>query len=169
MKCLIYLIFAAVLSSCTQGDPSPELRDEVYKDLQTELEIANKSLDAETKSLENLNADLKKALPQTGQIKFATKKVRDAEDRINTLTQQKLYFEIKIEQRKALAQSRYAESLKEGGRPWPDEKEITMYRSVVKFNRDKIAWEKTKGMKKDVPRGTGEKPAAEPATEASEH
>ena len=157
MKCLIFILFFTVLSSCTQVDPSPENRDEVYRDLQTELEIAGHSLEAETKSLESLTAELKKALPQTGQIKFATKKVRDAEARVNTIGQQKLYFEIKLEQRKTYVRARYHEALKSDGRPWPDEKELALYRSVVKFNHDKIAWDKAKGMKKAVPRGTGEK------------
>lgn len=156
MKCLIFIIFAVFMAACTQADPAPELRDEVYKDLQTELEIANHSIDSETRGLEGLRGELSKALPQTGQIKFATKKVKDSEDRLNTLNQQRLYFEIKLERRKNFVQSRYEESRHEGGKPWPDEKELALYRSVVKFNHDKIQWDKTKGMRKSVPRGTEE-------------
>ena len=160
MKCLFFALFALILTSCTQADPHPESRDEVYQDLETELGIAEKAFDAEEKMQERLQADLGKVLPQTGQVKFATKKLRDSADRLNALSQQKLYFGIKLEQRKAYVQSRYHESLKDPNRPWPDEKELSMYRSVVKFNREKIAWEKNRGMKKAVPRGTGEEKAA---------
>ena len=168
MKCLFFALFALILNSCTQADPHPETRDEVYQDLQTELGIAEKAFDAEEKQQERLQADMSKALPQTGQIKYATKKLHDSADRLNALTQQKLYFGIKLEQRKAYVQSRYQESLKDPARPWPDEKELSMYRSVVKFNRDKIAWDKNKGMKKAVPRGTTEEKHA-PAEAESEH
>jgi hypothetical protein len=156
MKCLFFAIIALFLTSCTQADRNPELRDEIYKDLVIELEIAEKAFEAEEKLHERLTVDLGKALPQTGQVKYATKKLRDSSDRLNTLSQQKTYFGIKIEQRKAYVQSRYQESLKDPNKPWPDEKELELYRSVVKFNREKIAWDKTKGMKKNVPRGTGE-------------
>ncbi len=165
MKCLFFAFFALILTSCTQADPYPESRDEIYKDLITELEIAEKAYEAEEKQQERLAAELSKALPQTGQVKYATKKLRDSSERLNALLQQKTYFGIKLEQRKAYVQARYQESLKDPTRPWPDEKELEMYRSVVKFNRDKIAWEKSKGMKKSVPRGTVEEKPAAPAGE----
>ncbi len=154
MKILILAIFLVSISSCDKVDRTPETRDEIYTDLQTELEIANKSLESEQKNLEKLKRELDKAIPQTGQVKYATKKVRDSEDRLNILAQQKTYFEIKIERRKFEVQQRYQESLKKGGRPWPDQKEIEMYKTVTAFYRNKLNWEKTKGVKKDVPRGT---------------
>lgn len=164
MKYLIFAALALILNSCTQSDPHPESRDEIYHDLETELEIATKAIDAEEKLHDRLEADIRKALPQTGQIKYATKKLKDSADRLSALSQQKLYFGIKLEQRKAYVLSRYQESLKDKGKHWPDEEELAMYRSVVKFNRDKITWDKNKGMKKAVPHGTAEeKPEPAPA------
>ncbi len=163
MKCLLFAIFAIILTSCTQANPNPETRDEIYKDLVSELEIAEKAYEAEEKQQEKLKAEFAKALPQTGQVKYASKKLKDSADRLNAIGQQKTYFGIKIEQRKAYVQSRYQESMKDPTRPWPDEKELELYRSVVKFNRDKIAWDKNRGMKKNVPRGTGDEKTAAPA------
>lgn len=171
MKTLILALFLISITSCNKSDPTPEIRDEIYTDLQTEFDIATKSLEAEEKSLEKLKKELDKAIPQTGQVKYATKKVRDSEDRLNELSQQKTYFEIKIERRKYEVRRRYQESLKKGGRPWPDAKEIEMYKTVTAFYRDKLHWEKTKGVKKkDVPRGTetpgGSGPEPSPAEAA---
>jgi hypothetical protein len=156
-----YLIIAALLlffSSCNPKNPHPEQLDEVYLDLVAELDIANKSAEAEEKNLANLIKERDQAVPQTGQIKFANKKISDSEAKLNGLKQQKLYFEIKIEQRIHADKRNYEESLKEGGKPWPDKDEIALYKSVVKFQREKLQWDKTKGIKKNVPRGTDKKP-----------
>ena len=151
---LILIIF--FFFGCKKTDPAPELRDEIYKDLIIELDIAQKSIEAEEKNLLRLQADLKKAVPQTGQIKFATKKVRDSESRLDQLRQQKIFFEIKLERRKEEVRFKYAQSLKPNGPPWPDEKEIEMYKTITQFQRSKNQWEQTKGYKEDknVPRGT---------------
>lgn len=155
MKTIIFAIFLVCLSfSCTKVDPNPEKRDQIYIDLGAELEIASKNIESAQKSLESLNNELKKAVPQTGQIKFATQKVRNAETTLQEMTQRKIYFDIKRERRKSYVQFRYNESLRPGGRPWPDVKELEEYKLLTKFNRDKLEWDKNKGVKKDVPRGT---------------
>lgn len=154
MKYLFFIAFALFLASCNKKDPNPELSDPIYKDLTEELGIASKALEDEEKNLASLMKEKDQAVPQTGQIKYATKKVYDSQARVDVLRQQKQFFEIKIELRKHEVQQRYAESLKEGGRPWPDQAEIATYMSVAKFQRDKIEYEKNKGIKKSVPRGT---------------
>lgn len=142
------------MASCEKVDPSPELSDEIYKDLDTELSITSKNLDLEQKDLDKTLAEFSQAVPQTGQIKQIQKKIDSTKSKIDLLRQQKQFFEIRIEQRRGEVRKRYAESFRSGGRKWPDEAELAVYKSALKFNRDKIAWEKNKGMKKDVPRGT---------------
>ena len=172
MKIIIVAIFLS-LFSCTRVDPHPEASDEIYQDLGTELEIAGKNLEAAQKSLDSAKEDIKKAVPQTGQIKFATQKLRNAEIFLEEMNQRKIYFDIKHERRKAYVAFRYEESLRSGGRPWPDPKEVEEYRAIAKFNREKLEWDKNKGNKKAVPRGTKAAPPAgvekEPAGEAEEH
>lgn len=158
MKHLVFALFLTILttlaSSCTKTDPHPEQKDEIYLDLATELDIANKALESEEKNLLNLRKELERAVPQTGQVKYATLKVRNSEQMVDKLKQQKIYFEIKMERRKSYVMQRYLESLKEGGRKWPDPEEVAIYKSVTKFNREKIEYEKNKRMVKGVPRGT---------------
>ena len=160
MKHLVFALFLTILttlaSSCTKTDPHPEQRDEIYLDLVTEMDIATKAMEAEEKNLLSLKKELEKAVPQTGQVKYATLKVRNSEEMLNKLMQQKIYFDIKIERRKVYVMERYQESLKKDGRKWPDEEELAIYKSVTKFNREKIEYDKNKRMVKgkDVPRGT---------------
>jgi isopenicillin N synthase-like dioxygenase len=173
MKCLFFAALLLFFSACTQKDPHPEANDEIYKDLVSELDISSKMLEAEEKNLEHLIKEREKAVPQTGQIKYANKKVYDSEAAVNILKQRKQFFEIKIEERKYEAQQKYEQSLKPGGKPWPDPAEIKLYKSVAKLEREKFEWQKNKGMKKDVPRGTpaGEHGGAEKKeeSEAPEH
>ncbi len=161
MKTLIIALILITLGACNRSDPAPELHDEIFSDLVAELDIAQKAYESETKNLEKLKQELEKAIPQTGQVKYATQKLRSSEGLLSSLNQQKIYFEVKIERRKAQVRDRYQESLTKGGRPWPDAKEIEMYKTVTKFYRDKLAWEKSKGVKKGVPRGTKVEPALE--------
>lgn len=154
MKYTYFILYAFIVSSCTQKIEHPELIDDVYKDLVVELSIASKSLEEEEKNLKSVKEELALAVPQTGQVKFSKKKVSDSLERITILKQQKMYFEIKIEQRIQYAQQKYSESLHKGGKPWPDKEEVEVYKNLAKFRRDKIEWDKNKNLKKSVPRGT---------------
>lgn len=162
MKYLLIVLLFSFLAACDKNDPTPELSDDIYKDYVEEFEISNRELESTQKEYNKLLIEKTKAVPQTGQIKFVQKKIYDCERQINTLKQQKQFFEIKIELRRDLARQRALES-QHGGRPWPDVAEIATYKSSIKFQRDKLAWDKNKGMKKNVPRGTsatGEAPKA---------
>lgn len=157
MKYLFFIAFALFLASCNKKNPTPELQDEIYKDLIQELDIAAKALEEQEKTLASLQKERQAAIPQTGQVKYATKKVYDAQSKVDVLKQQKQFFEIKIELRKHQVRQRYEESLKAGGRPWPDPDEIKAYKAVTKLHRDKIEYDRNKG--RVVPRGTDQKPA----------
>lgn len=161
---ILFILTFILTFSCTKVDPTPELQDEIYKDLLVELDVATKELEAEEKNLEKLVVDKEKAAPQSGQIKFANKKVFESENRIAALRQQKQYFEIKVEQRKNIDRNNYLDSIK-NGKSWPNKQEVEEYKTTIKLQRDKINWDKNKGNKKDVPRGTN----TEQKTEASGH
>lgn len=153
MKFLIFAIIFSLFTGCNKPDPNPENSDEIYKDLLQELDVATKGLEAEKKNLEKLQAELQKVTPQTGQVKFAQKKLYETMATITKLEQQKQFFEIKIELRKGDVRDRYMES-RRGGRKWPDQAEIDGYKAMMKLQRDKLEWEKNKGQKKSVPHGT---------------
>lgn len=154
MKCLIFIAVMVFLTACTQKNPNPEHMDGIYKDLVAELDLARRTLELEEKALSVLLKEKALAVPQTGQIKFANKKISDAEEKIMIIKQRVAYFEISASQRAEHAKLKYDESLRSGGKPWPDKEELDLYNSVTKFQRDKLAWDRNKGIKKSVPRGT---------------
>ena len=154
MKCLIFIAVMVFLTACTQKDPHPEQMDGIYKNLMAELDLARRSLELEEKSLTTLIKERALVVPQTGQNKFANKKIADAEEKITIMRQRVKFFEISASQRAEHAKIKYDESLRSGGKPWPDKEELDLYNSVTKFQRDKLAWDRNKGIKKTVPRGT---------------
>lgn len=154
MKCLLFIAVMAFLAACNQKDPNPEHLDGIYKDLVAELNLARRNLELEEKSLATLIKEKALVVPQTGQIKFANKKIADAEEKIMIMRQRVAFFEISASQRAEHAKIKYEESLRSGGKPWPDKEELALYNSVTKFQRDKLAWDRNKGIKKTVPRGT---------------
>lgn len=156
MKCLIFIAVMALLTACTQRNPNPEQMDGIYKDLVAELDLARRALELEEKSLVELKKEKALVVPQTGQIKFVNKKIADAEEKIMLMKQRVAFFEISVSQRAEHAKVKYDESLRSGGKPWPDNEELALYNSVTKFHRDKLAWDRNKGIKKTVPRGTSE-------------
>ncbi len=158
MKYVCFLLILSILVGCNKPDPTPENSDEIYKDLLVELDLASKGLEAETKNLSKLEAEKDKVIPQTGQIKFATRKVNETQATITKLAQQKQFFEIKLELRKNEVRDRYMEA-RRGGRKWPDAEELASYQAVMKLQREKLQWDKYKGKKTDVPRGTEKSPA----------
>ncbi len=171
----IFVLLAILLSfSCSKRDPNPELKDEIYSDLLAEREIMSKSVEAAEKELADLEKTIKEAVPQTGQAKSFSAKYFEGKNAFEKLKQQKQYFDIKVEERKLDVQDRYAESLRKDGRKWPDPEEVKIYKAKLKLYRDKITWDKNKGIVKNVPRGTEKKEApksehsAEPAA-AEEH
>ena len=149
MKKIIFALFLSIsLQSCSKKDPNPEQKDEIYKDYLQEMDIANKSVESQEKEVEKLKTELNTTVPQTGQIKYAQKKYFEAEKLLEKFKQQRQFFQIKLEQRKQEVQNKYEESLT-GGKPFPDEEEIKNYRSTLKLQREKIIWDKNKGVKKE--------------------
>ena len=162
---LLLAFFCALALSCKQEDPTPELSDKIFKDLRAELEIAKKNTETEASQQVKVAQELSHAVPQTGQRKFAEKRVFDSQNQLSTYHQQEKYFEVKLEERRIYVRKRYLESLLPGGRAWPSPEEDAEYDLRLKLRRAKLDWDK-----KRVPRGTAsndEKPKK--AEKSSQH
>ena len=96
----ILIIFAVMfLLGCNKPDPHPELKDPIYQDLQREFAEAQKAVDAEKSLLAEHEKNLKEVIPQTGQIKYAQKRVSESLARLEKLKQLVKYWEIRIKTR----------------------------------------------------------------------
>jgi hypothetical protein len=136
-----FLLLVPLLGACEKkADPNPELRDPIYADFKAELAIAEQGIVAEKKTLEGHEQELKDVIPQSGQIKFAQKRIYESRDKITKMEQRKLYFELKIKARLAEARAAYRKAFAKG-EEWPDPKEHEEYKVASKLRRDGlIGW-----------------------------
>ena len=160
---VLFIVFS--MMGCDKKDPNPELSDEIYKDLLSELDIAKKRVSDEESQFARVKKEFEIVVPQTGQIKYAQKRVFESEQNLTSYKQQAKYFEIKLEQRKLFVRERYLESFQKNGRKWPDEEEIKDYKLRLKLQRAKLDWNKKdkKDKKEEKPaksQGNSEKPTA---------
>ncbi len=125
---------------CDKPDPTPELGDGIFQDLNAQLAATQKMIADATKQLDEHKANVHKAKPQTGQIKFAEKRVWDTEKAIDLLVQQEKYWKIRIAERKKVARIEYLKAFKDG-KSWPDPKELEEYKVEKRLRQAKLQWD----------------------------
>lgn len=156
---LIFIIFS--LAACNKPDLNPELKDPIYSDLQSQLGSTTASLEAEKKKLEGFQKDLETVAPQTGQVKFAQKRVFESQALITKLGQEKNYLGLKLEQRKMAATISYRKAF-EKKEEWPDPKEFISYRAEQKLRTARRSWDVKDRIKEaGISFGEAEKPSSE--------
>lgn len=159
MRIITILLLSLSLFACSKPDPNPELKDPIYNDYNSQLGTVSAALESEKKNLEGFNEELAEVVPQTGQIKYAQKRVREAKDKITRLEQEKQYLELKIEARKRESKSSYAKAYKKGEN-WPDPQEWASYQTEQRLRNAKKSWDVKERMR-DA--GLGEEKTPEPS------
>lgn len=148
MKILILFISASFfLLGCNQPDSHPELKDPIYADINASLGSVSQDLDAELKTLEEHEQALKDIVPQTGQIKFAEKRVFESKARLNRLEQEKKYLELKLEARRKEARTSYLSAFNKK-ETWPPPEEWSQYLAEKNLRNAKRAWDVKERMEK---------------------
>lgn len=139
-RIIALILITFTLSACEKPDPNPELKDPIYNDLNVTLGTVSGLLTAEVKALEGFQKELGDVIPQTGQIRYAQKRVNESKEKITKLEQEKRFLEIKIEARKKEARKTYKIAF-EKKEAWPDPQEWENYRIQRKFQQAKKTWD----------------------------
>lgn len=140
MRIISLFILCILITSCNKPDAQPELRDPIYQDLVSLLAENKQSTELEKKQLDEHQQALKEVIPQTGQIKFAQKRVFESMAKINRLNQEGQYLELKIEARKQESRDSYLKAFKEGG-TWPNPQEWTSYQAEKRLRASNKSWD----------------------------
>lgn len=112
---------------CRSPEANPELRDPIYSFLKAkEAQVAGQ-IAGETKALEEAAGVLKKAVPQSGQVKFAKKHYYTIKDRLEKLEQQRRYYEIRQKSRIAEARESYLQAFHKK-EEWPRPEEFEEFK-----------------------------------------
>lgn len=140
-KRFFYILFiTTLLIGCDKPDPHPELKDPIYNDLISSLSSTQKALEDEKKTLEGHIKESADVVPQTGQIKYAQKRINESKSRITRLEQEVQYLELKVEARKSASRSKYLQAFKKK-EAWPDSKEWENYKIEKKLQSAKKTWD----------------------------
>lgn len=146
MRIIAAILIIFTLAACSKPDPNPELKDPIYADIQTKLGAANAALEAEKKKLEGFEKDMEAVVPQTGQIKYAQKRLYESQANITRLEQEVEYLKLKVEQRLKTAQASYKKAYAKK-EEWPDPKEYSSYQAEEKLRNAKRSWDVKQRMK----------------------
>lgn len=146
MRVISLLFISLFLFACNKPLSNPELSDPIYSDLSSMLASTTQAIVAEKATLMGHEKALQEVVPQSGQIKYAEKRVKESKERINRLEQERLYLELKLNNRKRVSQSSYAKAF-EKGEPWPNPKEWESYLLEKKFRSAKKDWDVRERMK----------------------
>ncbi len=136
----IFTIFSISLIGCGRPDPNPELKDEIYADLNSQLAETTRGISEEEKKREEHKKALLEVVPQTGQNKFANKRVFDSETKITKLKQEKQWLELRIAERKASTKTKYLQAFR-NKEVWPDPAEFEQYKAEKKMRNAKRNWD----------------------------
>lgn len=143
MRILAILFIATFLFGCKKPNPTPELADDIYLDLNSRAQSAQKELDSEKKKLEGFKKDLAAVVPQTGAIKYAQKRYFESEARIQKLEQEVKYFELKANARKKYTKLEYMKAFNEG-KSWPLPEEVEAYKTYKVVSQTSRGWDSRK-------------------------
>ena len=136
---VIFFALFFLLLACEKPNPTPELLDPIYQDLENELKKAEAEIKSTEKELEGFRLEEKKVQPQTGQIKFAQKRVFETEAKLEKLKQMRTYWLLRKETRQKIARKSYLKAYKEKA-PWPDPKEYQDYSLQRKLEQAPLNW-----------------------------
>ncbi|MEN0057832.1 MAG: hypothetical protein AAGB31_03280 [Bdellovibrio sp.] len=128
------------LLACEKPDPNPELRDPIYADLNSTLGAVSQEIEGEKKNLSDNEKALQEVIPQTGQIKYAQKRVQESKEKITRLEQEKAYLELKIENRRKSTKKSYAKAFA-NQEAWPDPQEWASYQAEKRLRSAKRTWD----------------------------
>lgn len=157
LQCLLFIL------GCEKPDPNPHLKDPIYSDILSEITAHQSSIEAEKKQLEEHQKAAKEAKPQTGQIKFAEKRVWDSKERLAKLNQMLRYWQSRQISREIEAKESYQKAW-DAKKPWPEPEEFERYKAQKKLSevgskewsaKNRMeSYNSTRPTVQNVPRGT---------------
>jgi hypothetical protein len=115
------------LLGCKEADPSPELRDPIYKDFEESIKVIEGAATSQEKKIAEAKTEYGKMGERDPFRKRQFAEIFRLERQLVDLRQQALYFRVRLEQRKAYARAEYTKAFN-ADKPWPDPKEWERYK-----------------------------------------
>jgi hypothetical protein len=136
----VFLIgLSLYLASCNKPNSNPETLDPIFSELEKDKKEVDGAIAAEEKQLHEFTNALKEVKPQTGQIKYAQKRVSESQEKLTKLKQRQLYYELHIKTRLAEVRRSYLKAFRKK-EAWPDPKEYEIYQIQKKLDSASKNW-----------------------------
>jgi hypothetical protein len=140
LRVLISFFCVFLLLGCEKPNPNPENIDPIYADLQKRQAEAHSQVEGAKKDLESHEKELQDAVPQTGQNKYALKRIEETKEKLNHLEQMELYYEFHVKSRLKDDRISYLKAYK-AKKPWPPPEEIEAYEATKRLEEAPRTWD----------------------------
>lgn len=138
---LIMLVVVMTLMGCRKEDPSPELLDPIFADLQKRAADAKKSLEDEKKKQEDLKVSIEHAEPNSIDLKNARRDLATSEARSLDFDQKARYYDIRSRRRMYEDRVEYKKAFAKNEQ-WPDPREYSDYLVNIRLREAPLDWGK---------------------------
>jgi hypothetical protein len=127
-KVISFILLAIVLVACDKPNPEPEKLDPIYASIEKEIKEMEAAISGTEKAVQEAQENYQKAVPQTGQIKFALKRLNEAKAALEKQRQMKQYWELRLKSRLRWDREHYLRAYNKK-EPWPPPEEYEEYRA----------------------------------------
>ncbi len=136
---VLYTVLSLVLG-CKQPEPNPELKDPIFNDLKAQLAATSGEVDKAVEDIKAAKESLEKLEVRTTERKQTIRQISTLEKKLSELQQMKIYYEVRIEQRKAFVQKDYLRAF-HAEKPWPNPEEFERYKTVKNLRTAPKSWD----------------------------
>jgi hypothetical protein len=170
-KVILFLLFTLLLAACEKPNPEPEKLDPIYSAIEKEIKEAESAISSTETMLKEAQDTFDKAVPQTGQIKFARKRLYEAKAQLEKQKQMKRYLELRLKSRLDWDRSQYLKAYNKK-EVWPKPEEWDQYQAQKALEGASKQWSNRRRMEEaalPAPKPSGGHNSEEAAEAPPEH
>lgn len=133
------LVLSLALVACKKEDPTPELLDPIFKDLEGRHAAYQRNVDESKAKIPVLEAQLAKAEPRSIDLKNIQKDLAKERTKLMNSEQLALYYRIRADRRKFEGRLAYKKAFA-ADKPWPDPTEYSEYQVNIRLTEANRNW-----------------------------
>ena len=139
LQILMLLVLSGLVTACKKEDPTPELHDPIFQDLQSRYGAYQKNFEESTAKIPLLREALAKAEPRSIDLKNAEKELAKEKIKLMNAEQLARYYKIRAERRRLTARISYKKAFA-AEKPWPDPHEYSEYQVNTRLQEANRNW-----------------------------
>ncbi len=162
---ILFFWICLVLVGCEKPNPTPELGDPIFQDIQSQMKSSEKELVDAEKAIQDASAAIEKIVPQDGTYKILWEKYFQAKKNKEQVQERGQFLAASLDRRKKLVRKRYREAWNSGTKKLEvNASELEDYKQNRKLATDSRDWSTKTKYYRPVFTSTGEAPKkAEPS------